>query len=146
MKFVVGCPYGGSQCQVTRICRQPVTKISRSKICRQLLALFWSEVDVNSLPVLVNLAVKLFSVHFIAWTLSHTNRLLQYVGCRCTERWNAHLQSRRVMFPVQDGQASGALYHFWCSGNEIFCNPYCYNIYGLPLLSKILRIVSRLQT
>lgn len=65
MKFVVKCPYGGSQYQVTLIYSQPVTKISRSKICRQLLALFWSK-DVNSLPVLVNLSVTLFPVHFVA--------------------------------------------------------------------------------
>lgn len=66
MKFVVECPCGGSQCQVSVIYRQPVTKISRSRICRQLLALFWSNVDVNNLLVLVNLAVKLFPVHLVA--------------------------------------------------------------------------------
>lgn len=119
-KFVVECPYGDSQCQVTLIYRQPITKISRSKICRQSLALFRSKVDVNSLPVSVNLAVKPFPVRFTAWTLSHTNRLSQYVGCRRTER---SLQSWRVVFPVQDGQASGALYHFWCSWAEIFVIP-----------------------
>lgn len=31
MKFLVECPCGGSQCQVTLIYSQPVTKISRSK-------------------------------------------------------------------------------------------------------------------
>lgn len=40
MKFVVECPNGGSQYQVTLIYRQPITKIRRSKICRQLLRLF----------------------------------------------------------------------------------------------------------
>lgn len=142
MKFVVECPYGSSQCQVTLIYRQPVTKISRSEICRQLLALFWSKVDVNSLPVLVNLAVKPFPVHFIAWTLSHTNRLSQYVGCRDTERSFAVLKGRvsssgwagiRTFVPL-------LVFLSWD-----FCT-LCYNIYCFPLLSKILRIVSRLQT
>lgn len=60
----------------------------------------------------------------MAKILSHTVKLSPYVEFKSTGRWNTHLQSWSVMFPVQDGQASGVLYHCWCySWTEIFVIP-----------------------